>query len=275
MLIGLRQILKDADEEGYAVPAFNVYNMETVMGVMQAAEELKSPVIMQFYDRLATGGFADFLCPVILKAADKADVPVCMHLDHGASYGAAAIAVKNGATGVMLDFSLLPMGENIRKMQRATELLDALEIGVEGEIGHVGTTSDKEMMPYTTVEEAREFADKTKVSALAIAVGTAHGRYKKAPVLAIDRIKEIKEAVKIPLVLHGGSGVPDGQIKAAIEAGIRKVNFGTDLCYAFLDGVFSADRKKVAIDIFMGDPINGVKKFAMEKIRVLGANDRI
>ena len=109
MLVKFQDILKDANESGYAVPAFNVYNMETVMGVIAAAEEMRSPVILQFYSRLATTGFADYLAPVILKAAKTASVPVCMHLDHGSGYEAAAIALKNGATGIMVDFSTLPL----------------------------------------------------------------------------------------------------------------------------------------------------------------------
>ena len=112
MLVNLQTILKDADEKGYAVPAFNVYNMEMAMGVIKAAEEQRSPVIMQFYSRLATSGVADYLAPVILKAAEKASVPVCMHLDHGAGYEAATIALKNGVSGVMVDFSKLSMEEN-------------------------------------------------------------------------------------------------------------------------------------------------------------------
>ncbi|MBE6643849.1 MAG: class II fructose-bisphosphate aldolase [Ruminococcaceae bacterium] len=115
MLVGLNEILKAADEGGYAIPAFNVYNMETVMGVIKAAEELRAPVIMQFYSRLATTGFADYLAPVILKAAEMASVPVCMHLDHGAGYEAAAISLKNGASGIMVDFSKLSLEENIEK----------------------------------------------------------------------------------------------------------------------------------------------------------------
>ena len=110
---------------------------------------------------------------------------------------------------------------------------------------------------------------------MAVAVGTAHGRYKQAPVLQIERIKAIKDEVKIPLVLHGGSGVPDDQIKLAVQAGIRKINFGTDLCYSFLDSVFAVDRKIYAIDLFMKEPIQAVKDFAVSKIQLLGANDRI
>lgn len=116
--------------------------------------------------------------------------------------------------------------------------------------------------------------NETGVSALAVLVGTAHGRYKKAPKLDIDRIRDIKNAVKIPLVLHGGSGVPDDQLLAAIDAGIRKINFGTDLCYSFLDKVFETSRDKIAIDIFMKDVIKNVSEFAKSKIRLLGAENK-
>ena len=275
MLVGFKEILEIADKEGFAVPAFNVYNMESVMGVLKAAEEQRSPVIMQFYSRLATTGFSDFLAPVILAAAQKASVPVCMHLDHGAGFEAAAIAVKNGATGVMVDFSTLPMEENIENTAKAVKICDTLGIGVEGEIGHIGKAADGVPTDYTTVEEAKKYVEETGVAALAIAVGTAHGRYKQAPVLAIDRIAEIKAATNVALVLHGGSGVPDDQIQAAVKAGIRKINFGTDLCYSFLDSVFNVDRKIYAIDLFMYEPIDAVKNFAVSKIKLLGANDRV
>ena len=275
MLVNFQTILKDADEKGYAVPAFNVYNMETVMGVIKAAEEKRAPVIIQFYSRLATTGFSDYLAPIILKAAEMATVPVCMHLDHGAGFEAAAIALKNGATGIMVDFSKLSMEENIENTKKAVDILSVMNIGVEGEIGHIGSAADGVPTDYTTVEEAKEFAEKTGVCALAVAVGTAHGKYKQAPKLAIERIKEIKESAKIPLVLHGGSGIPDDQIKLAIEAGIRKINFGTDICCSFLDAVFEVDRSIIGIDVFMREPIESVKKFAISKIELLGADGRI
>ncbi len=275
MLVNLQAILLDADKGGYAVPAFNVYNMETVMGVIKAAEEMRAPVIIQFYSRLATSGFADYLAPIILKAAEMASVPVCMHLDHGAGYEAAAIALRNGASGIMVDFSKLSLEENIAKTRQAVDILSSMNIGVEGEIGHIGSAQDGVPTDYTTVEEAKAYVEGTGVSALAVAVGTAHGRYKSAPKLAIDRIREIKEAVGTPLVLHGGSGVPDEEIKLAIEAGIRKINFGTDICYSFLDGVFAVDRKIYAIDLFMAEPIECVKCFAISKIELLGAKGRV
>lgn len=275
MLVNLQQIMKDAEAKGYAVPAFNVYNMETVMGVISAAEELKAPVIMQFYSRLATTGVADYLAPIILKAAEKASVPVCMHLDHGAGLVPAASSLKNGATGIMVDYSGLPFDENIEKTAKVVEILKEINVGVEGEIGHIGRAADGVPTDYTTVEEASKFVNETGVTCLAIAVGTAHGRYKQAPVLQIERIKQIKEKVNASLVLHGGSGVPNDQIRDAIKAGIRKINFGTDLCYSFLDKVFEVDRSIYAIDLFMAEPIKSVKAFAESKIKLLGADNRI
>ncbi len=273
MLVNLEQVLKGT-ENGYAVPAFNVYNMETVMGVIKAAEELKSPVIIQFYSRLATTGFADYLCPIMVKAAHSASVPVCVHLDHGAGFIPASIAVKNGASGVMVDFSKEDLDTNIKNTAKTVELCKAINIGVEGELGEIGKAADGVPTDYTTVADAKKFVDGTGVSALAIAVGTAHGRYKQAPVIAIDRIREIKEAVKIPLVLHGGSGVPNDQIVSAIKAGIGKINFGTDLCYAFLESVMSEDIGKIAIDLFMKEPINAVCEFAKSKIKLLGSENK-
>lgn len=275
MLVGFKEILDLAKKDGYAIPAFNVYNMETVMGVIKAAEECNSPVIMQFYSRLATTGFADYLAPVILQAAKTAKVPVCMHLDHGAGFEPATIAVRNGATGIMVDFSTLEMEENILNTKKTVDLCNVIGIGVEGELGHIGKAADGVSADYTEVKDAKDFVEKTGVTALAVAVGTAHGRYKKAPVLAIDRIKEIADEVDAALVLHGGSGIPDDQIKLAIKAGIRKINFGTDLCYSFLDEVFATDRSKVAIDLFMAGPIDAVKNFAKSKIELLGAKDRV
>ena len=275
MLYGLKEILELGEKDNFAVPAFNVYNMETVMGVLKAAEEKRSPVIMQFYSRLATTGFADFLAPIILKAAEKSTVPICMHLDHGAGFVPAAIAVKNGATGIMVDFSTLDLQENIINTAKVVGICKETGIGVEGELGHIGKAADGVSTEYTEVKDAVKYVNETGVTALAIQVGTAHGRYKQAPVLAIERIKEIKQAVNCSLVLHGGSGVPDDQIKLAISAGIRKINFGTDLCYSFLDACRARDKSVVAIDLFMSEPIQAVKNFAVSKIELLGSANRV
>ena len=275
MLVNLQTVLKMAEDGGFCIPAFNVYNMETVIGVLHAAEETKAPIIMQIYPRLMKEETGYFLSPCVLAAAARASVPVCFHLDHGPSELETTRSLRYGATGIMLDGSTLPFEENIALTRRVVETCAHLDVGVEGELGHVGFTKDEEMDEFTTPEDAKRFVEETGVSCLAVAVGTAHGRYKQAPVLQIERIKEIKDEVKIPLVLHGGSGVPDEQIRLAVQAGIRKINFGTDLCYSFLDSVFAVDRKIYAIDLFMKDPIQAVKNFAVSKIQLLGANERV
>ena len=274
MLVNLKEILDIAEKGKFAVPAFNVYNMETVMGVFEAAEELNAPVIIQSYSRLFTNKEAYFLAPIVLAAAKKAKVPVCFHLDHGAGYKEVAKAVRYGASGVMIDGSAYEFEKNVEMTKNVCEICNALDIPVEGELGHVGSVNDDSMGEFTKVEEAEEFVKRTDVSALAVLVGTAHGRYKKAPKLDIERIRDIKEAVKIPLVLHGGSGVPDDQLLSAVDAGIRKINFGTDVCYSFLDKVFETSRDLVAIDMFMKDAIENVKNFAMSKIKLLGAENK-
>ncbi len=275
MLYSLERILALAEKDGYAVPAFNVYNVETVMGVIQAAEEARSPVIMQLYSRLCTSGFSDLVCPVVLEAAKRATVPVCLHLDHGSGEDAVMIALRNGATGIMIDYSTLSLEENIKGTKKVVEMCNLLGVQVEGELGHIGKAAEGVSNQYTEVEDAVKYVKETGIKALAVQVGTAHGRYKQAPVLAIERIKEIKEATGVALVLHGGSGVPDDQIRMAVKAGIRKMNFSTDLCYTFIETVQKQDKNKIAIDLIMKEPIEEVKKFALSKIDVLGSRNRI
>ena len=275
MLYGLEGILQLADKDGYAVPAFNVYNVETVMGVIKAAEEARSPVIMQLYSRLCTSGFSDLVCPVILEAAKKATVPVCLHLDHGSGEDAVIIALRNGATGIMIDYSTLNLEDNIKGTKKVVEMCNLVGVQVEGELGHIGKAAEGVSNQYTEVEDAVKYVKETGVKALAVQVGTAHGRYKQSPVLAIERIKEIKMATGAFLVLHGGSGVPDEQIKMAVAAGIRKMNFSTDLCYSFIESVQKQDKNKVAIDLIMQEPIEAVKQFALSKIDVLGSRNRV
>lgn len=274
MLVNLKEILALAEKGKFAVPAFNVYNMETVMGVIGAAEKLSSPVILQSYSRLFTNEEGYYLSPVILAAAKKASVPVCFHLDHGAGVTEVTRALRYGATGIMIDASSLPFEENIKMTKSVCDTCGYVGIPVEGELGHIGSVNDETMGEFTDPAEAEQYVKETGVAALAILVGTAHGRYKKAPKLDIPRIAEIKKRTGLPLVLHGGSGVPDDQIRAAVEAGICKINFGTDLCYSFLDQVFETSRDKIAIDMFMKDAIANVTKFAESKIRLLGAENK-
>ncbi len=276
MLVTLKEILALAEDGGSCIPAFNVYNIETVMGVIKAAEEERAPIIMQIYPRLIKEEIGEFLSPVIVSAAHAASVPVCFHLDHGPSELETTRAIRLGASGIMLDGSTLPFEENIEITARAVRTASYANVSVEGELGHVGTTRDDEQDEFTSPSSAAEFAKRTGVSALAVAVGTAHGRYKKPPKLDITRIEAIREATGgLPLVLHGGSGVPDEEIKKAVKAGIRKMNFATDICYAFLDSCAeqaSKPDRPIAIDTFMKVPINAVKEFAVSRIRLVGAN---
>ncbi len=271
MLVGLKEILVLAQAGGFAVPAFNVYNMETVIGCITAAEDLHAPVILQTYSRLFKEGSGYYLASSVLAAAKKAKVPVCFHLDHGASELETTRALRYGCTGVMIDASAMDFDRNVELTRKVVEAANYVEVTVEGELGHVGTVNDGCMDEFTEPVEAKCFVEATGVAALAVLVGTAHGRYKKPPKLDIGRIAAINEAVGIPLVLHGGSGIPDDQIRAAIRSGIRKVNFGTDVCYAFLDAVFASSKDVYAIDLFMKDAVKSVASFAKEKIRLLGA----
>ena len=275
MLVSLKEILNIADNGGFAVPAFNTYNMETVMGIIEAAEQEKAPVVLQAYSRLFNSDNGYYLSSIILAAAKKANVPVCFHLDHGATELEVLRGIRYGCSGIMIDASNLSLKDNIEMTKKVVSMCGSVGISVEGEIGHIGSVNDDSMGEFTTVEEAKEYVEKTSVDALAILVGTAHGRYKKKPNLDIQRIKDIHSEADVHLVLHGGSGIPDEQIKAAIDAGIRKINFGTDVCYSFLDGVFETSRDIVAVDLFMKHATNKVKEFAIDKIKLLGADNRI
>jgi ketose-bisphosphate aldolase len=271
MLTDLNTVLQIAEERQCAIPAFNVYNAETAMGVLLAGEEANACVILQMYSRLFTNMEAEFISPAIVAAIQRSKVKMSFHLDHGASDAAVLKAIRFGCTGVMRDASSLPFDENVAATKRVVDMCKAVGISVEGELGHIGVAKDGVSTEYTKADEAAEFVKATGVSALAILVGTAHGHYKQAPVIAVDRIREIKAATGIPLVLHGGSGVPDDQITASIQAGIRKINFGTDICLTFLDEVLKTSIDLIAVDLFMKQPVKAVKQFALEKIRLLGA----
>ena len=278
MLVSLQTILAMAEAGNYCIPAFNVYNMETCMGAIAAAEELKAPVILQVYPRLMKEEAGYYLSPVILAAASKASVPVCFHLDHGPSELETTRSLRWGATGIMLDGSALPFEENIALTKRVVDVCRHVGVGVEGELGHIGAVSDDTMDEFTVPEDAAKFVAETGVCCLAVLVGNAHGRYKKPPKIDIARIADIRRATNgTALVLHGGSGIPDEAIKEAVKAGIRKLNVATDICYAFLDciaeEIVKPDRA-IAVDNFMKKPIEAVKNFAMTKILLANAQGK-
>ena len=278
MLVNLQTIIGMAEKGGYCIPAFNVYNTETVMGVIAAAEEAKAPVIIQIYPRLIKEEVGFYVCPAVVAAARRASVPVCFHLDHGPSEFEVIRSLAWGCSGIMIDGSVHPLEENIALTKHIVEVCSAVGVGVEGEIGHIGSVNDETMDEFTDPEEAARFVKETGVTCLAVLIGNAHGHYNKTPKLDIERVKAIREATGgIPLVLHGGSGIPDDQVKAAIAAGVRKMNIGTDVCCAFAEGTketLDDPGRSIAVDIFMKKPIESVKKLALEKIKLVGADGK-
>jgi ketose-bisphosphate aldolase, class II len=275
MLVNLKKIIAMAEEGGYCIPAFNVYNTETIMGVVAAAEEANAPVIIQVYPRLINQEVGFYLAPAIVAAAQRAGVPICFHLDHGPDELTAQKILRWGATGIMYDGSVHPIDENIAVTKHIVDICNAVNVGVEGELGHIGSVNDDAMDEFTNPDEAAKFVKETGVTCLAVLIGNAHGHYKKPPKLDIERVKAIRKATgNIPLVLHGGSGIPDDQVKAAINAGVRKMNIGTDVCCAFAEGAKSEldnPNRSLAVDLFMKPSIESVKKLALNKIALTGA----
>lgn len=278
MLVNLQTVIGMAEAGNYCIPAFNVYNTETVMGVVKAAEEARAPVIIQIYPRLINQEVGYYVAPCILAAAAKATVPVCFHLDHGPGEVEVMRSLKMGASGIMIDGSTLPFEQNVELTKHIVDVCSAIDIGVEGEIGHIGSVNDDAMDEFTSPEEAADFVRRTGVCCLAVLIGNAHGHYKKPPKLDIERVKAIREATGgIPLVLHGGSGIPDEQVKAAIAAGVRKMNIGTDICCTFAEGTaetLADPNRSLAIDLFMKHPIERIKQLALDKIRLCGADGK-
>ncbi|MCI9506767.1 MAG: tagatose-bisphosphate aldolase subunit GatY [Oscillospiraceae bacterium] len=280
-LVTSKKLLLDAQEGCYAVGAFNVENMEMVQAVVAAAEELRAPVILQTTPSTLKYADVDFFYANVKTAAEKAAVPVVMHLDHGSSFDLAMQAFRAGYTSIMIDGSPKPFSENVQVTRAVASACHPAGIPVEAELGKVGGKEDDliggEGNPYTDPREAQAFVEATGVDFLAVAIGTAHGVYKGVPRLDLDRLREIRAIVSIPLVLHGTSGVPDDTVRACIARGICKVNYATDLRIAFTKGV-SAYLKEHP-DAFDPKKYNAqgreeVKQYAMEKIKVCGSDGK-
>ena len=240
-LVTTKEMLLRAQAGHYAVGAFNVENMEMVMAVVQAAEESRAPVIMQTTPSTVKYAGLDYYLAMAKAAAERATVPVAMHLDHGNSFDLAMQALRTGYTSIMIDGSHESFEDNIALTRRVTDACAPSGISVEAELGKVGGKEDDLVAdhdsPYTDPQQAKEFAERTNVTSLAVAIGTAHGFYKGTPKLDFERLSAIREVVSIPLVLHGASGVPDDAVRESIKRGICKVNFATELRVAFSNGV--------------------------------------
>lgn len=280
-LVTTKELLLDAQKNGYAVGAFNVENMEMVQAVVAAAEELNSPVIMQTTP--STVKYADlaYFYANAKVAADMASVPVVMHLDHGSSFELAMRAYRTGYTSIMIDGSHETYEDNIKVSKAVADACHPGGVPVEAELGKVGGKEDDldggEGDPYTDPQEAAEFVKRTGVDSLAVAIGTAHGVYKGEPKLDLGRLSEIHKVVDIPLVLHGTSGVPDETVKECVKRGICKVNYATDLRIAFSKGVkavMTADPNVFDPKKYNAAGREEVKKYVMQKIMVVGSNGK-
>lgn len=229
-LVQMKDILIKADQENYGVGAFSVANMEMVMGAIQAAEELRSPLILQIAEVRLNHSPIHMIGPLMVAAAKKATVPVAVHFDHGMTFEKIKETLEIGFSSVMFDGSHYPLEENIQRTKEVVELAKQYGATVEAEIGRVGGSEDGsediEMM-LTSTKEAKRFAEETDVDALAVAIGNAHGMYNGDPDLRLDRLQEINGIVDIPLVLHGGSGISPEDFKQCIQHGVRKINVAT------------------------------------------------
>lgn len=237
-LVTSEKMLLDAQKNGYAVGAFNAENMEMVKAIIAAAEELKAPVMIQTTPSTVKYGTLETFVAIVAAEAKKATVPVCLHLDHGSSFDLAVRAIKEGYTSVMIDGSKLPFEENIEVSRRVVEVASPNGLPVEAELGKVGGKEDDLVAvadTNTDPEEAKIFVEKTGISSLAVAIGTAHGFYVGTPVLDKERLSQIRQVVNIPLVLHGASGLSDEDVRDCVKRGICKVNFATELRVAYTD----------------------------------------
>ncbi|MBE0602138.1 MAG: class II fructose-bisphosphate aldolase [Deltaproteobacteria bacterium] len=237
MIVDLSHILKPARQGRYAVGAFNIYNLETIDAVLAAADELRSPVILALGERYLKNFPIRAIAAITTTLARDSRMPVALHLDHAQKLESIEQAISAGFTSVMIDGSKLPLAENIAITKKAVALARPRKVTVEGELGRIGRTGVASSDLFTDPDEARQFMEETGVDALAVAVGTVHGLYKGEPTLDLERLTQIAEKVTAPLVLHGGSGLPDHLIKSAIQLGVAKLNINTEVSIRGVDAV--------------------------------------
>ena len=301
-LVTSKRILDDASARGYAVGAFNVNNLEFAKAVMGAAQEANSPVIIQASEGAVSYAGVRQMVAMVRSLAEDTDVPVVLHLDHGRSFDTIVQCIRHGFTSVMIDGSHLPFDENVAITKKVVEVAHAAGVSVEAELGRLAGIEDivavsEREAALTDPDEARAFVEQTGCDALAVAIGTSHGprKFKGEPVLAVDLVEKIKEQVRIPLVLHGASGVStevvqigerygarwagskgihDQAIVEVIRRGINKINIDTDMRLAFVASI----RETLATKPELLDPrdlmrpaIAAIKKVATGKMQLFGS----
>ena len=280
MLVTTEKMLQDAQQNHYAIGAFNVENMEMVQAVVEAAEEMRSAVILQTTPSTLKYAAPELYFANVQAAASKASVPIAIHLDHGNSFELAMRAFRCGYTSIMIDGSRETFEENIALTQAVVKAAHAANICVEAELGTVGgkeDSLDNGTGGYTDPMKANEFTQRSGCDSLAVAIGTAHGIYKHAVKLDLDRLSEIRKAVNVPLVLHGTSGVEDDLVRECVKRGICKVNYATDLRIAYTKGVKEVlDENPDTIDPkkYGARGREYVKEYVKKKIVVVGSANR-
>lgn len=279
-----KEMIQNAWQNGYAIGAFTAHNLETIKAVLLAAQAERAPIMIQIGQKAINEMGMQPLREAIdsLMAHHCIDVPVCVHLDHSRKFDQCMEAASRDFQSLMFDGSALPFEDNIRITRAVVEVAHALGLGAEGEIGKIGGTEDdisvdeKDAM-VTTVAEALDFSERTGVDYLAVSIGTAHGVYKTTPALKFERLSEIKQAVQKPIVLHGGSGVPDEQVVEAIRRGVAKINVDTELRQAFIKGI-QARWQQNANDVVLADVMNcgiaAMQEVVQHKIRLFGASGK-
>ena len=277
MLVTLSEILSDANERHYAVGAFNCLSLENVMGAIEAAEELRSPIILQLAEVQFPEAPMELLAPLFLEAARRSSVPVCVHLDHGQSLETCVRAIRLGFTSVMFDGASLPFDENVAASREVTRIAKAAGVDVEAELGRVGDSGVDTADVFTDVEDSKRFVQVTGIDALAVAIGNLHGHYVHTPQLNIRRLIEIHEANRLPLVLHGGSGTSEEDFKACIHNGICKINVATAIQRGIMKRIHERlaqkpDEGYIPLKQVMTD---ASREVVMEHIRLFESNGRV
>lgn len=282
-LVSNRAMLIKAQQEGYAVPAFNVHNLETVQVIAETAAEMRSPVIMAGTTGTYKYAGLGYLVAICEQAARKYDLPIALHLDHHEDLADIESKVKAGVRSVMIDASHFPFEQNIEKVAQAVRLCHRYDASVEAELGRLGGQEDDIIVDekesfFTDPDKAGEYILRTGIDSLAVAIGSAHGMYQGVPKLDFERLAQIRDKVDIPLVLHGASGIPEALLRRSIELGICKVNIATELKIAFSDAIkafFSGHPASNDPREYMAPGKKAMKEVVRDKIRMCGSVDRL
>lgn len=282
MLVSGVELFQAAKKGGYAVGAFNLNNMEILQAIIEAAEEEKSPVFIQASQGGIKYAGIEYIAGMARVAAETARVPIALNLDHGTSFSQVVQCVRHGFSAVMIDGSKHPFEENLALTQKVVEVAHPCGVSVEAELGKIGGVEDDIVVAsadatFTVPKEAAEFVERTKVDALAIAIGTAHGVYKGEPKLDFKRLEEIAAITDVPLVLHGASGISDEQIRRAVPHGITKINIDTDLRVAFSQAIkdlLAKNPSEIDPRKILGPAREAMKEVARTKMRLFGSAGR-